>query len=62
MGRFVNRRRIWRSLEALKIDLPLASIALDLGFSSQSHFTHVFSRLTGWTPAKFLRQVRCTVG
>jgi len=62
MGRFVNRRRIWRSLETLKTDSPLASVALDLGFSSQSHFTHVFSRLTGMTPAKYRKQFRRTVG
>jgi len=62
MGRFVNRRRILRSLETLKTDLPLASVALDLGFSSQSHFTHVFSGLTGMTPAKYQKQFRRTVG
>lgn len=62
MGRFVNRRRIWRSLEILKTDSPLASVALDLGFSSQSHFTHMFSHLTGMTPAKYQKQFKRTVG
>lgn len=62
MGRFVNRRRIWRSLETLKTGSPLASVALDLGFSSQSHFTRVFSGLTGMTPAKYQKQFRRTVG
>jgi AraC family transcriptional regulator len=36
---------------------PLSQIALDLGFSSQSHFTRVFSDLTGFTPASFRRQI-----
>lgn len=62
MGRFVNRRRILRSLEILKTDSPLASVALDLGFSSQSHFTRIFSGLTGMTPAKYQKQFRRTVG
>lgn len=60
--RFINRRRILRSLETLKTDSPLAGIALDLGFSSQSHFTRVFSGLTGMTPAKYQKQVRRIVG
>lgn len=60
--RFINRRRIFRSLETLKTDSPLAGIALDLGFSSQSHFTRIFSGLTGMTPARYQKQVRRTVG
>ncbi|MFM8497529.1 MAG: helix-turn-helix domain-containing protein [Planctomycetia bacterium] len=62
LGRFVNRRRIWRSLETLKTDSSLASVALDLGFSSQSHFTRIFSGLTGITPAKYQKQFKRTVG
>lgn len=61
-GRFVNRRRIWRSFEILRTDSPLASVALDLGFSSQSHFTRLFSGLTGMTPAKYRKRFRRTVG
>jgi AraC family transcriptional regulator len=34
-------------------DLPLTDIALELGFSSQSHFTTVFRSLTGHTPKTF---------
>jgi AraC-like DNA-binding protein len=34
---------------------PLSSIALDLGFSSQSHFTRLFSKHTGITPQRFRR-------
>lgn len=60
--RFINRRRILRSLETLRTDAPLASIALDLGFSSQSHFTRLFSDLTGITPAKYRKLARPVVG
>ncbi len=63
LRRFVNRRRILASLPLLRANSgSLASIALDLGFSSQSHFTRLFSDVTGWTPTKFQRQVRRTVG
>ena len=61
--RFVNRRRILASLVTLKEQSRLiAHVAHDLGFSSQSHFTHVFSDLTGMTPAKYQKQFRRTVG
>ncbi len=62
LNRFINHRRIIRSLEILRNDASLASIALDLGFASQSHFTRLFSGLTGMTPAKDQKSVRRTVG
>lgn len=62
LNRFINRRRILRSFEALKTDTSVASIALDLGFSSQSHFTRLFSGLTGMTPAKYQKSVKWTMG
>ena len=63
LHRFVNYRRIEASLRLLKDgEVPLASVALDLGFSSQSHFTRLFSELTGMTPAKYRSQYRRTVG
>ena len=63
LHRFVNRRRILASLETLRgQSQPLAHVALDLGFSSQSHFTRIFSGLTGMTPAKYQKQFRRTVG
>lgn len=61
--RFVNRRRMARAMVVLRHDAtPLSQIALDLGFSSQSHFTRLFSDLTGMTPAKYRKQFRRTVG
>lgn len=56
LNRFMNRRRIGRSLILLKTGgEPLAKLSLDLGFSSQSHFTRLFSGLTGLTPHQFRR-------
>ena len=57
LHRFVNRRRIQAALESLKDESKtLSQVALDLGFSSQAHFTHLFSGLTGMTPAKYRKQ------
>jgi AraC family transcriptional regulator len=50
-------------LVTLKSDATtLTRVALDLGFSSQSHFTRLFSDLTGMTPAKYRKQFKRTVG
>ena len=58
LQRFVNRRRLQASMALLGTDAtPLSQIALDLGFSSQSHFTRLFSSLTGFTPASYRRQI-----
>lgn len=59
LDRFMNQRRIGRSLAVLKTDrTPIAQLSLDLGFSSQSHFTRLFSGLTGLTPHQFRRAQR----
>jgi AraC-like DNA-binding protein len=56
LGRFMNTRRVGMSFAMLREDTaPLASIAIDLGFSSQSHFTRLFSSLTGIAPQRFRR-------
>lgn len=61
--RFLNRRRLLRALQVLQNPtLPLDTVASDLGFSSQSHFTRLFSSLTGMTPAKYQKQFRKVVG
>ena len=63
LERFVNRRRLMKALELLRnSSAPLARVALDLGFCSQSHFTRVFSSQTGLTPAKYRKQFKAIVG
>ena len=63
LHRFVNRRRILTSMESLRSrSQPVAHVALELGFSSQAHFTHVFSELTGMTPARYRKQFKRVVG
>jgi len=57
LQRFVAIRRIQASFVRLRDDdVPLARLAVELGFSSQSHFTRQFGGLTGVTPAKYRRQ------
>jgi AraC family transcriptional regulator len=56
--RFVQLRRIEAAHKLLtQTRLPIAEIALAVGFSSQSHFTQVFRQHTGSTPAR-VRAVR----
>lgn len=53
LHRFVNRRRVQAAMAAMPDPaVPLAGMAIDLGFSSQSHFTRLFGKLTGMTPAR----------
>ncbi|MBE9054366.1 helix-turn-helix transcriptional regulator [Nostocales cyanobacterium LEGE 11386] len=52
---YVIQQRVERAKSMLsKTDLAISDIALQVGFSSQSHLTQHFKRLTGMTP----RQVR----
>ena len=51
--RYLTRLRLRTSLERIaERDADLTSIALDLGFSSHSHFTDVFRREFGSTPSE----------
>ncbi|PSB59370.1 helix-turn-helix transcriptional regulator [Chamaesiphon polymorphus] len=48
---YVIQQRVERAKSMLsKTDLTIADIALQVGFSSQSHLTQQFKRLTGITP------------
>ncbi len=48
---YVIQQRVERAkLMLKKTDLAIADIALQVGFSSQSHLTQQFKRLTGMTP------------
>lgn len=56
LNRFMNRRRIRFSIDLLRKGKDsLAQLSLNLGFCSQSHFTRLFSGLTGLTPSQFRR-------
>jgi AraC family transcriptional regulator len=56
---YVIQQRVERAQELLKTtDLAIANIAFQVGFSSQSHLTQHFKRLTGSTPKQVSKIVR----
>jgi AraC family transcriptional regulator len=58
VGDYVRRLRIEYACHCLSTsDTALATIALAAGFSDQSHFSKVFKRQTGMSPAVFRESV-----
>ena len=56
-GEYQQHLQVRAACELLRdADWSLAAIAADCGFADQSHFTRVFRRMAGTTPARF-RQV-----
>lgn len=54
IGALRRRSRIDRAVARLRDEsATLATLASELGYSDQSHFTRAFRRETGWTPAAF---------
>lgn len=54
IGEYVRRLRLEQACAMLRSsDLPLAEVAMALGYYDQSHFTTAFKRHTGFTPAAF---------
>jgi AraC family transcriptional regulator len=59
VGDYVRHLRIEAAREKLAgSDLPLGEIALQAGFSDQSHFSRLFRAATGHTPATYRRITR----
>jgi AraC family transcriptional regulator len=53
-GEHLRRSRVAKAAALLRdTNMPLAEIALVCGFADQSHFTNVFRRLKGISPAAF---------
>lgn len=53
---FLEHRRVERAKRLLAESVqPIASVAADTGFGTQSRFTTVFKRHTGFTPAAYRR-------
>ena len=56
---YVLRERVTRARELLRSSqIPLAQVALDCGFTSQSHMTQAFKSRVGVTPGRYRREVR----
>jgi AraC family transcriptional regulator len=59
VGEYARRRRIARAWGRLAdSDMSLADVALASGFYDQSHFSRVFRRYTGMSPAEYRRALR----
>jgi len=59
VGEYGRRLRLaWAAGELARGDKPLAEIAADAGFADQSHFTRVFRRHVGTTPARYRERAR----
>jgi AraC family transcriptional regulator len=59
VGEYVRSLRIERAAHQLaQTERSLAEIALEAGFSDQSHFSNLFRRHTGLSPFKYRRVVR----
>jgi AraC-like DNA-binding protein len=56
---YILQRRVMRAKSLLRLtDDTVAEIAVDVGFSSQSRFSVVFSRHTGFTPSAYRSSTR----
>jgi AraC family transcriptional regulator len=54
IGDFVRRRRVeFACRKIIESKAPLSEIALEAGFFDQSHFTRIFKKATGMTPANY---------
>jgi len=56
--RYQLQLRLARALDLLGDRVDLTRLALDLGFSSHSHFSAAFKRAYGQTPSEFQRSAR----
>lgn len=54
---YLESVRIQHTQRLIEEGKPLASIAAEVGFSSQSHMTHRFKRIIGVTPGQYARQI-----
>jgi AraC-like DNA-binding protein len=55
--RYLTQLRLRAALERLGDSDDITSLAIDLGFSSHSHFTDVFRREFGTTPSEYRKSM-----
>ena len=59
VGEYGRRLRLaWAATEIARGDTPLATVATRAGFADQSHFTRLFKRYVGTTPARYRAEAR----
>jgi AraC family transcriptional regulator len=63
VGAYGRRLRLdWAAAEIARTDGPIADIATAAGFADQSHFTRLFRRHLGTTPARYREEARRVPG
>ena len=58
VGDAIRESRVEKAKERIAAGEALSNVAIDCGFSDQSHLTRTFRRLTGMTPTAFQRANR----
>lgn len=59
IGEYLRALRVRHAANMLRrTDIPLAQVAVTLGFADQAHFTRIFGDVVGMTPSAFRRLVR----
>jgi len=53
---YLDSVRVRHAQRLIEAGEPLARVAADVGYSSQSHFTRSFKRIIGATPGQYARQ------
>jgi AraC-like DNA-binding protein len=54
---YLESVRIRQAQQLIKVGKPLADVAVEVGFSSQSHLTHRFKQIIGVTPGQYAPQL-----
>lgn len=55
---YLESVRISKAKQLLEVGLPLTQVAMELGFSDQSHFTNCFKRFIGVTPGQYVQEIK----
>jgi AraC-like DNA-binding protein len=54
---YLESIRIHHSQRLIELGKPLADVAAEVGFSSQSHMTHRFKQIIGVTPGQYAQRL-----
>jgi AraC-like DNA-binding protein len=55
---YLESVRIRHTQRLIKVGMPLAEVAAEVGFSSQSHMTRQFKKIIGVTPGQYAQHIR----
>jgi AraC family transcriptional regulator len=59
LGVYIRRLRMqWAAERLVSSDAPISEIALEAGFTDQSHFTRAFATYAGMAPGAYRRELR----